>query len=150
MDPAKPDLTHQLPRDVYYEFIHTLRAALPPVTDAPKDLAHRDNAAIAHGLPAGLTRWSPHCSPPMPRQILRPKPITMQPSIRNVPRSSVLWAAFRPSSTSARPPAEVVHAIVTGTSPVLQALDTAEHRAANAVALPAHATARGPPHAPPS
>jgi hypothetical protein len=47
MDPAKPDLTLQLPRDVYHQVIHTLRAALPPVTDAPEDLVHRDNAAIA-------------------------------------------------------------------------------------------------------
>lgn len=66
MDPAKPDLTLQLPRGVYHQVIHTLRAAVPPVTDAPEDLVHRDNAAIADGLPPGLTRWSPHCSQPMP------------------------------------------------------------------------------------
>jgi hypothetical protein len=59
MDPAKPDLTLQLPRDVYHQVIHTLRAALPPVTDAPEDLVHRDNAAIADDLPPGLTRWLP-------------------------------------------------------------------------------------------
>jgi hypothetical protein len=43
-----PDLTLQLPRDAYYQVIHTLRTSLPPpVTDTPEDLAHRDNAAIA-------------------------------------------------------------------------------------------------------
>jgi hypothetical protein len=47
MDHTEPDLTLQLPRDVYHQVIHTLRAALPPVTDAPQDLVHRDNAAIA-------------------------------------------------------------------------------------------------------
>jgi hypothetical protein len=47
MDHAEIDLTLQLPRDVYHQLIHTLRAALPPVTDAPEDLARRDNAAIA-------------------------------------------------------------------------------------------------------
>jgi hypothetical protein len=38
MDYAKPDLTLQLPKDVYHQVIHTLRAAIPPVTDAPEDL----------------------------------------------------------------------------------------------------------------
>jgi hypothetical protein len=47
MDYAEPDLTLQLPRDVYHQVIHTLRAAIPPVTDAPQNLLHRDNAAIA-------------------------------------------------------------------------------------------------------
>jgi hypothetical protein len=47
MDHTAPDLTLQLPRDVYHQVIHTLRTAIPPVTDAPEDLAHRDNAAIA-------------------------------------------------------------------------------------------------------
>ena len=47
MDHAEPDLTLQLPRDVYHQIIHTLRAALAPVTNAPEDLARRDNAAIA-------------------------------------------------------------------------------------------------------
>ena len=52
MDPATPpeppDLTIHLPRDVYYQVVHMLRAALPPpVTDTPEDLARRDNAAIA-------------------------------------------------------------------------------------------------------
>jgi hypothetical protein len=47
MDHVEPDLTLQLPGDVYYQVIHTLRAALPSITDAPEDLVHRDNAAIA-------------------------------------------------------------------------------------------------------
>ena len=49
MDPqANPDPTLQLPRDAYYQLIHTLHTSLPPpVADTPDDLAHRDNAAIA-------------------------------------------------------------------------------------------------------
>jgi hypothetical protein len=47
-NPEPLDLTLQLPRDTYYQLIHTLRAALPPpVTDTPEDLVRRDNAAIA-------------------------------------------------------------------------------------------------------
>src|SRR6478672_5141097 len=46
-EPERPDLTLQLPGDVYYQLIHTLRAALPTVTDTPEDRARRDNAAIA-------------------------------------------------------------------------------------------------------
>ena len=47
--PQSPDPTLLLPRDSYYQLIHTLRAALPPpVIDSPEDLARRDNAAIAH------------------------------------------------------------------------------------------------------
>jgi hypothetical protein len=38
------------PRDVYYRLIHTVRAALPPVTDVPEDRVRRDNAAIAQAL----------------------------------------------------------------------------------------------------
>jgi hypothetical protein len=45
--PEQPDLSLQLPRSMYYQLIHTLRAALPPVSDAPEDLARRDHAAIA-------------------------------------------------------------------------------------------------------
>jgi hypothetical protein len=47
--PAEPpDLTLQLPRDVYYQIIHTLRGALPPpATDSEENLVRRDNAAIA-------------------------------------------------------------------------------------------------------
>jgi hypothetical protein len=42
-----PDLTLQLPRDIYYQIVHTLRGALPPpLTDTADDLARRDNAAI--------------------------------------------------------------------------------------------------------
>ena len=45
--PQPPDLTLQLPRDIYYQIVHTLRGALPPpVTASAEDLAHRDNAAI--------------------------------------------------------------------------------------------------------
>jgi hypothetical protein len=49
MDPSPPpDLTLQLPRDLYYEVIRTLRAALPPpVPDSEENLIRRDNAAIA-------------------------------------------------------------------------------------------------------
>ena len=49
MDPIPPpDLTLQLPRDLYHHIVHALCAALPPpVTDAPEDRARRDNAAIA-------------------------------------------------------------------------------------------------------
>jgi hypothetical protein len=51
-----PDLTLQLPRDLYHQIVHTLRTALPPpATDTPQAagsdpgqaLARRDNAAIA-------------------------------------------------------------------------------------------------------
>jgi hypothetical protein len=46
--PERPDPALQLPRDAYYQLIHTLHTSLPPpVTDTPDDLAHRDNAAIA-------------------------------------------------------------------------------------------------------
>ena len=42
------DLTFQLPRDMYYQVVHTLRGAMPPpVTKSPEDLVRRDNAAIA-------------------------------------------------------------------------------------------------------
>ncbi len=45
--PEPPDLTYQLPRDIYYQIVHTLRGALPPpITASDEDLAHRDNAAI--------------------------------------------------------------------------------------------------------
>jgi hypothetical protein len=47
------------------------------------------------------------------------------------------------------PSSEMVHAIVTGTSPALQALDTADHRTMNADALPAHTSGHAPPRAPP-
>jgi hypothetical protein len=48
VDPSDLDLTLLLPRDMYYQVIHTLRAVLPPpVTDAPEDLVRRDHAAIA-------------------------------------------------------------------------------------------------------
>jgi hypothetical protein len=46
--PERPDLTLQLPRDTYYQVVHTLRGLLPPpVADTPDALVHRDNAAIA-------------------------------------------------------------------------------------------------------
>ncbi len=48
-EPDQPDLTLQLPRDVYYQLIQTLRASLPPpVTDTSEDRARCDNAAMAH------------------------------------------------------------------------------------------------------
>jgi hypothetical protein len=44
----QPDLSLQLPRDMYYQLIHTLCAALPPpVSSSPEDRTRRDNAAIA-------------------------------------------------------------------------------------------------------
>ena len=46
--PEPPDLALLLPRDAYYQLVHSLRGLLPPpVTDAPEDEARRDNAAIA-------------------------------------------------------------------------------------------------------
>ena len=45
--PEAPDLTLHLPRDVYYQLIHTLRATLAPVTGSAEDVARCDNAAIA-------------------------------------------------------------------------------------------------------
>jgi hypothetical protein len=45
--PETPDLTLQLPRDLYYQAIHELCAGLPAVTASPEDRARRDNAAIA-------------------------------------------------------------------------------------------------------
>ena len=49
MDAAlQPDLTHQLPRGIYYQVVHALRDALPPpVTGSPEDRIRRDNAIIA-------------------------------------------------------------------------------------------------------
>jgi hypothetical protein len=44
----QPDLSLQLPRDMYYQVIHTLCGSLPPpVSATPEDRARRDNAAIA-------------------------------------------------------------------------------------------------------
>jgi hypothetical protein len=44
----QPDLSLQLPRDMYYQLIHTICGSLPPpVTNSPEDRARRDNAAIA-------------------------------------------------------------------------------------------------------
>jgi len=44
----QPDLTLQLPRDMYYQLIHTICASLPPpITNSPEDRVRRDNAAIA-------------------------------------------------------------------------------------------------------
>jgi hypothetical protein len=44
----QPDLSLQLPRDMYYHLVHTLCGALPPpITDTPEDHTRRDNAAIA-------------------------------------------------------------------------------------------------------
>src|SRR5690242_7476701 len=43
-----PDLALQLPRDAYWQAIHTLHSFLPPpLSESPEDLARRDNAAIA-------------------------------------------------------------------------------------------------------
>ena len=73
MDYSEPDLTLQLPRDMYYQLVHTLRGSLPPpVTNSPEDEIRRDNAAIskvasllpANGEEADL---APSSSPPAPR-----------------------------------------------------------------------------------
>ena len=46
--PDQSDLILQLPRDMYYQLVHTLRAVLPPpITNSPEDLVRRDNAIIA-------------------------------------------------------------------------------------------------------
>ena len=46
--PEPPDLALLLPRDAYYQLVHSLRGLLPPpVTDTPEDEVRRDNAAIA-------------------------------------------------------------------------------------------------------
>jgi hypothetical protein len=46
--PQPPDLTLQLPRDIYYQIVHTLRRSLPPpLTASADDRARRDNTAIA-------------------------------------------------------------------------------------------------------
>jgi hypothetical protein len=46
--PEPLDLSLLLPRDAYYQLVHSLRALLPPpVTGTPEDEARRDNAAIA-------------------------------------------------------------------------------------------------------
>jgi hypothetical protein len=45
--PQPPDLTLQLPRDIYYQIVHTLcRALPPPFTASADDLSRRDNTAI--------------------------------------------------------------------------------------------------------
>ena len=47
-EPEPPDLSLLLPRDAYYQLVHSLRALLPPpVTDTSEDEARRDNGAIA-------------------------------------------------------------------------------------------------------
>src|SRR5579883_1983994 len=47
--PTIPDPAQVLPKAIYYQVAHTLRALLPaPATDAPQDEARRDIAAIAH------------------------------------------------------------------------------------------------------
>ncbi|HME21121.1 MAG TPA: hypothetical protein VKI44_07140 [Acetobacteraceae bacterium] len=46
--PEQPDLSLQLPRDLYWLILHTLRGLLPPPdTDAPDAETRRDRAAIA-------------------------------------------------------------------------------------------------------
>ena len=46
-EPHLPDLVAQLPRDAFYQTVHTLRATMPPIRDTPEDRVRRDNAAIA-------------------------------------------------------------------------------------------------------
>ena len=45
--PSGPTSPSSSPKACTYQLIHTLRAALAPVSDAPEDLARRDHAAIA-------------------------------------------------------------------------------------------------------
>jgi hypothetical protein len=72
--PDRPDLSLQLPRDAYWQLIHTLHTSLPPpLTDTPDDLAHRDNAAIAQVsglLPANAAEahLAAQFAPPTPRR----------------------------------------------------------------------------------
>lgn len=48
MEPAPAEPPYELPRDLYYQIVHALRASLPrPVTGAPEDVHRRDRAAIA-------------------------------------------------------------------------------------------------------
>jgi hypothetical protein len=50
MDQFTPqtDLSLQLPRDMFYQVIHTCCGSLPaPVTNSPEDRVRRDNAAMA-------------------------------------------------------------------------------------------------------
>jgi hypothetical protein len=45
---SQPDLALQLPRDMYYQLIHTLSGCLPPPrTNSPEDRIRRENAIIA-------------------------------------------------------------------------------------------------------
>lgn len=256
MDPAKPDLTLQLPRDVYHQVIHTLRAALLPVTDAPEDLIHRDNAAIAmvasllpanadetnlaaqyaaasayaieclrlaqehrgnltnflecearadsmqrqaRGFRTLLLRvqaerrkretdnaatdraaWTEYCAiglmadalgraplaamvepPPAPNPMPEAEP-TAEPQA-DIAAEADYYAAVYPQRAAliralgglpakldfGPPSSEMVHAIVTGTSPVLQALDTPDHHAMNTATLPARPGGPPPPRAAP-
>jgi hypothetical protein len=51
--PPQPDPAVQLQRDLYYQLVHALSAALPPpLADTPEELDHRDRTAI--GLVACL------------------------------------------------------------------------------------------------
>jgi hypothetical protein len=53
--PDPPDLALVLPRDVFYQLIHTVRGVVAPVSDSPDDIIRRDNdlmAKIAALLPA--------------------------------------------------------------------------------------------------
>jgi len=45
---SQPDLALQLPRDMYYQLIHTICGCLPPPrTNSPEDRIRRENAIIA-------------------------------------------------------------------------------------------------------
>jgi len=45
---SQPDLALQLPRDMYYQLIHTICGCMPPPrTDSPEDRIRRENAIIA-------------------------------------------------------------------------------------------------------
>jgi hypothetical protein len=95
MDPATSsdqlDLTFQLPRDIYYQIVHTLRTGLPPpVTSAGEDLTRRDNAAIAAvaSLCPPMARRRPHRRPV--RRCQRPGDglPAAGPRLQRIPRAS--------------------------------------------------------------
>lgn len=46
--PGPPDPTAPLPGAGFYQLIHTLRPAIPPISNSPEDIARRDHAIIAH------------------------------------------------------------------------------------------------------
>ena len=151
MDDYATELASGLPRDTHYQ-PHTLSGPLPtPATDAPEDAASRDCAAIAQPA-TGLDPVVASLLPANPDEanlaaqyvaagaqaldclrLARERP-------SDVPRILKCTAQVRaalirrlghvPHKLNCGPlPPDLVHAIVTGTSPVLRALDKAPDRA---------------------